>query len=133
MVGDSVCIFFFFKQKTAYELRISDWSSDVCSSDLAELNTDWSAAGDAELADVIALRRAIHAEPEIGLHCPRTTEKLKAAIADLPLEIREGPSTTGFVAILRGGSDNGRTVLLRGDMDALPMQEETGQIGRAHV
>src|SRR3546814_9155167 len=32
------CVFFFFKQKTAYEMRISDWSSDVCSSDLAELN-----------------------------------------------------------------------------------------------
>src|SRR3546814_7826679 len=31
----AVCFFFFFKQKTAYELRISDWSSDVCSSDLA--------------------------------------------------------------------------------------------------
>src|SRR3546814_5010102 len=31
------CNFFFFKQKTAYEMRISDWSSDVCSSDLAEL------------------------------------------------------------------------------------------------
>src|SRR3546814_2253655 len=31
----SVCVFFFFKQKTAYEMRISDWSSDVCSSDLA--------------------------------------------------------------------------------------------------
>src|SRR3546814_14159563 len=30
-----VCIFFFFKQKTAYEMRISDWSSDVCSSDLS--------------------------------------------------------------------------------------------------
>src|SRR3546814_6563442 len=30
----SVCVFFFFKQKTAYEMRISDWSSDVCSSDL---------------------------------------------------------------------------------------------------
>src|SRR3546814_16517355 len=29
------CVFFFFKQKTAYEMRISDWSSDVCSSDLA--------------------------------------------------------------------------------------------------
>src|SRR3546814_6972081 len=28
------CFFFFFKQKTAYEMRISDWSSDVCSSDL---------------------------------------------------------------------------------------------------
>src|SRR3546814_3867479 len=32
-----MCFFFFFKQKTAYELRISDWSSDVCSSDLVEL------------------------------------------------------------------------------------------------
>src|SRR3546814_1386699 len=30
-----VCLFFFFKQKTAYEMRISDWSSDVCSSDLS--------------------------------------------------------------------------------------------------
>src|SRR3546814_3703857 len=38
------CIFFFFKQKTAYEMRISDWSSDVCSSDLARLmvySTAW--------------------------------------------------------------------------------------------
>src|SRR3546814_5212676 len=32
----SICFFFFFKQKTAYEMRISDWSSDVCSSDLRE-------------------------------------------------------------------------------------------------
>src|SRR3546814_1832476 len=31
-----VCTFFFFKQKTAYEMRISDWSSDVCSSDLLD-------------------------------------------------------------------------------------------------
>src|SRR3546814_4787947 len=31
-----LCLFFFFKQKTAYEMRISDWSSDVCSSDLGE-------------------------------------------------------------------------------------------------
>src|SRR3546814_10826783 len=36
--GEYVCflVFFFFKQKTAYEMRISDWSSDVCSSDLAD-------------------------------------------------------------------------------------------------
>lgn len=88
--------------------------------------TDWSAIGAAGLAETIALRRAIHADPEVGLHCPRTTAKLRAAIADLPLEIHESTSTTGFVAILRGGGDNGRTVLLRGDMDALPMPEETG-------
>src|SRR3546814_18747571 len=35
MGGMLLCVFFFFKQKTAYEMRISDWSSDVCSSDLA--------------------------------------------------------------------------------------------------
>jgi len=87
--------------------------------------TDWTAAAEAGAAEVTALRRAIHAEPEIGIHCPRTTEKLKAALAGLPLEIREGPSTTGFVAVLRG-PQNGRTVLLRGDMDALPLTEETG-------
>src|SRR3546814_8089111 len=34
------CFFFFFKQKTAYEMRISDWSSDVCSSDLLRLDTE---------------------------------------------------------------------------------------------
>ncbi|MBM3927624.1 MAG: amidohydrolase [Sphingomonadales bacterium] len=92
--------------------------------------TRWTAAGAAELADVVALRRAIHAEPEVGLHCPKTTAKLRAALEGLPLEIHESRSTTGFIAILRGGAggkgDNGRTVLLRGDMDALPMQEETG-------
>jgi len=91
-----------------------------------DATTDWTAVGEAELPEVIELRRAIHADPEIGLHCPRTTEKIKAALKGLPLEIREGTSTTGIVAILRGGNDNGRTVLLRGDHDALPMQEETG-------
>lgn len=88
--------------------------------------TDWTAASEAEFDEVVALRRAIHREPEIGLHCPRTAEKIKAALAGLPLEIHDSKSTTGFVAILRGGRDNGRTVLLRGDHDALPMQEETG-------
>ncbi|MEO6092680.1 MAG: M20 family metallopeptidase, partial [Novosphingobium sp.] len=46
--------------------------------------------------------------------------------ADLPLDWREGPSTTGLVATLKGGAGPGRSVLLRGDMDALPMPEETG-------
>ena len=86
-----------------------------------------AAAAEAGLDDTIALRRAIHAEPEVGLHCPLTTAKIKAALAGLPLEIHDSTSTTGFIAILKGqAGDNGRTVLLRGDMDALPMQEETG-------
>jgi len=85
----------------------------------------WTAAGDAGLSAAIELRRAIHAEPELGLDLPKTTAKVKAALAGLPLEIHEGPSTTGVMAILRGPA-NGRTVLLRGDMDALPLTEDTG-------
>ena len=72
-----------------------------------------------------ALRRAIHLEPEIGLHNPLTSAKVRAALAHLPLTWREGPSTTGMVATLDSGR-SGRSVLLRGDMDALPMPEETG-------
>ena len=85
----------------------------------------WTAAGEGGLGEAIALRRAIHAEPELGLDLPKTTAKVKAALAGLPLEFREGPSTSGLVAILRGPA-NGRTVLLRGDMDALPLTEDTG-------
>lgn len=88
--------------------------------------TNWVAAGGAELEGVVTLRRDIHADPEIGLDCRRTVAKIKAALTGLPLELREGPSTSGIVAILRGGDDNGRLVLLRGDMDALQMEEETG-------
>ncbi len=87
-------------------------------------------AGAAALAPrITALRRAIHAEPELGLHTPKTRDKVRAALAHLPLEWREGPSTTGLVAVLKGTANatpNGRSVLLRGDMDALAMPEETG-------
>jgi amidohydrolase len=85
----------------------------------------WAAVGEAQLPEAIKLRRAIHAEPELGLDLPKTTAKVKEALAGLPLELREGPSTSGIVAILRGPA-NGRTVLLRGDMDALPLTEDTG-------
>jgi amidohydrolase len=75
---------------------------------------------------LVALRRSIHAEPELGLHTPKTRDKIRAALAHLPLEWREGPTTTGLVATLKGGAGPGKSVLLRGDMDALPMPEETG-------
>src|ERR1700693_4564962 len=85
----------------------------------------WTTSGEALLEDAVALRRAIHAEPELGLDCPKTTAKIKRALEDLPLEFREGPPPPGLIAILRG-PQNGRTVLLRGDMDALPLREDTG-------
>ena len=85
----------------------------------------WADAATSELDAMIDLRRAIHREPELGLQNPKTLAKIKDALAGLPLEFREGPSTTGLIAILRGPA-NGRTVLLRGDMDALPLLEDTG-------
>jgi len=78
---------------------------------------------------IVSLRRAIHAEPELGLQTPMTSAKVRAALAHLPLEWREGGETTGMVATLKGaksGADGHSRVLLRGDMDALPMPEETG-------
>ena len=78
---------------------------------------------------IVALRRAIHAEPELGLDTPLTLHKVREELADLPLTWREGTSATGAVATLAGAAPdaaNGRSVLLRGDMDALPMEEHTG-------
>src|SRR3546814_8849349 len=54
--------FFFFKQKTAYEMRISDWSSDVCSSDLRNLvvvDTHRAKRALAEIEDFVAIRRPL--------------------------------------------------------------------------
>ncbi len=91
---------------------------------------DVRAAAQALAPKIVSLRRAIHAEPELGLHNPATRDKIRAALAHLPLEWAQGPSTTGLVATLRGGAvpagADRPCVLLRGDTDALPMQEETG-------
>jgi amidohydrolase len=75
--------------------------------------------------ELTELRRAIHAEPEIGFELPRTQEKVLAALDGLPLEISTGQALSSVTAVLRGGMP-GETVLLRGDMDALPVAERTG-------
>jgi amidohydrolase len=73
-------------------------------------------------AELTKLRRAIHAEPEIGLDLPRTQRKVLDALDGLPLEITLGEGLSSVTAVLRGGRP-GETVLLRGDMDALPVTE----------
>jgi hippurate hydrolase len=75
--------------------------------------------------DIAELRHAIHAEPEIGLDLPKTQAKVLDALAGLPLEISTGQALSSVTAVLRGGRP-GPVVLLRGDMDALPVTEETG-------
>ncbi|UJW34534.1 M20 family metallopeptidase [Saccharothrix sp. AJ9571] len=73
----------------------------------------------------VALRRELHRHPEQGLHLPKTQAAIERALDGLPLELTRGKSTTALTAVLRG-SRPGPAVLLRGDMDALPLTEDTG-------
>jgi hippurate hydrolase len=83
---------------------------------------DDAAAISAEIAE---LRHSIHREPEIGLDLPKTQRKVLEALDGLPLEVSSGQSLSSVTAVLRGARP-GKTVLLRGDMDALPVDERTG-------
>ncbi len=90
--------------------------------DLADLRAD----ARAQLPDVAALRHALHRVPETGLHLPRTQALVLEALEPLGLEITTGTGLSSVVAVLRGGR-TGPAVLLRGDMDALPVTEDTGE------
>ncbi len=76
-------------------------------------------------AELSELRHSLHREPEIGLDLPRTQGKVLAALERLPVEITLGTALSSVTAVLRG-TRPGITVLLRGDMDALPVTERTG-------
>ncbi|VXB96996.1 Hippurate hydrolase [Arthrobacter sp. 9V] len=80
--------------------------------------------------DIVRLRHDLHREPEIGLQLPRTQEKVLKALDGLPYEITLGKETTSVTAVLRGGAAHASAekpvVLLRADMDGLPVQETTG-------
>ena len=82
--------------------------------------------------EIIELRHRIHEDPEVGLELPRTQEKVLGALAGLGLEITTGKECTSVTAVLRGTAAgsliDGKkpVVLLRADMDALPVQEKTG-------
>src|SRR6516164_6582629 len=77
------------------------------------------------LDDTIQLRRRIHRHPELGLSVPRTQATVLEALEGLGLDVKTGQRTTSIVARLTGARP-GPTILLRADMDALPMPEETG-------
>ncbi|MFH7042053.1 M20 aminoacylase family protein [Paucibacter sp. JuS9] len=81
-----------------------------------------------EVADLlpalVALRQDIHAHPELAFTEHRTAALVAAALKELGLEVHEGIGGTGVVGVLRHGA--GRCIGLRADMDALPMQEQSG-------
>jgi hippurate hydrolase len=89
---------------------------------LAERIRDDAQAMAPDLAD---LRHRLHQHPEIGLDLPLTQQTVLEALDGLDLEITTGQKLSSVTAVLRGGKP-GPAVLLRGDMDALPVQEQTG-------
>jgi hippurate hydrolase len=71
------------------------------------------------------IRRRLHQQPEVGLQLPKTQDIVLSELDGLPLEISTGTSTTSVTAVLRGARP-GPSVLLRADMDGLPISEATG-------
>lgn len=81
----------------------------------------------AELRErLVALRRAIHAEPELAFQEERTAAKVEDALCAAGIRDVRRVAGTGVVARIRGTEPGAPTVALRGDMDALPIVEETG-------
>ena len=81
----------------------------------------------AHAADLIALRRELHQVPELGFDLPVTQKLVLDALGGLDLEVTTGTGLSSVVAVLRGGAapeGGGPVVLLRGDMDGLPVTEE---------
>lgn len=74
--------------------------------------------------EVVRLRRDFHQHPEKGFEEKRTARVIAQYLTDLGLEVKTGIAGTGVTGLLRGGRP-GRTVLLRADMDALPLQEKS--------
>ncbi len=74
--------------------------------------------------ELLALRRDFHAHPELGFQEFRTSRKIEQYLKSLGMEPMK-VSTTGVVALLKGRTDNGPVLLMRADMDALPVEEQT--------
>jgi hippurate hydrolase len=83
------------------------------------------AAAEAIADDVVAIRRRIHRRPEIGLQLPETQRVVLDELAKLGIAGQPGTALSSVVAVVEGGRP-GPTILLRADMDALPLHEGTG-------
>src|SRR3546814_8337582 len=84
--------FFFFKQKTAYEMRISDWSSDVCSSDLAQGDFRPMAGNNEAMADlkrILASREAFYSKADYV--CSTSHHSLAECFDELRSHVRQLP------------------------------------------
>ncbi len=88
-----------------------------------------AAAAATLLPELQRLRRDLHREPELGLDLPKTQARVAAGLDGLDVEVTYGQSLSSLTVVLRGGKRDPEkpvAVLLRGDMDALPVTEATG-------
>ena len=83
--------------------------------------------------ELIAIRRDLHAHPEIGFEEVRTSDIVAEKLAGWGIEVHRGIGKTGLVGILQGTGGPGRRIGLRADMDALPIQEITNLPWRSTV
>jgi hippurate hydrolase len=77
------------------------------------------------LEALIHFRRDIHAHPELGFNEHRTSDRIAALLGEAGIEVHRGIGGTGLVGVLKAGNSD-RAIGLRADMDALPIQEQTG-------
>jgi amidohydrolase len=87
------------------------------------MKTATSAFTPKELEEMVATRRDLHAHPELAFEEKRTSALVAEKLKEMGLEPQSGVGKTGVLATVRGGK-SGKTVLLRADMDALPIQED---------
>lgn len=97
------------------------WSAPL---DVAVAKAQVAAVIDRDYGQLDALYKDLHAHPELGFQEKRTAAKLAAEMRSLGFEVTEGVGGTGVVAVLKNG--DGPRVLVRTELDALPMEEKTG-------
>lgn len=93
--------------------------------------TIWNEAADIH-SWLIDMRRAIHRHPEFGMEEYQTKEKITTVLAEMGIDYETGIASTGVVGYIQGKKE-GKTVALRADMDALPIQEENDVTYKSEV
>lgn len=97
------------------------------------MSTPFLSAAEALYDEIVAVRRDLHMHPELGFQEVRTARVVAEKLGALGYEVITGVGKTGVVGVLQGGLPGERTVLLRFDMDALPIQEENDVPYRSQV
>ncbi|HEY3678129.1 MAG TPA: amidohydrolase, partial [Bradyrhizobium sp.] len=88
---------------------------------------------EAYVDDLIAIRRDLHAHPEIGFEEVRTSGVVADKLRQWGIEVHRGIGVTGVVGVLKGKGNGAKRIGLRADMDALPMEENTNLSWRSTI